>query len=154
QHEAAQTCRRAIAIREKLRDDFPHDAEHQRRLGQEYVGLAEALVALGRTQEAEDALVRSLAVAKKLVADHAGVTPYPYLLAHRYQSLGLLLHDTNRPQEAADAFRQARKLFEDCVGQFPDDAKYQHSFAWFLGTCPAPQFRDGARAVEAAKRAL
>ena len=105
-HEAVQYCQRAVAIREKLRDDFPHDAEQQRRLGWEYKALSGALCDLGRTQEAEGALRKAVAVNQKLVADHPGVPPFPSDLAGSYTELGLLLHDTNRAQDAADVFRQ------------------------------------------------
>jgi eukaryotic-like serine/threonine-protein kinase len=152
--QAVETFQRAVAIREKLRDDFPRDAEYQRRLEVEYSGLAKALLALGRTQEAEDAHRRALAVVKKLVADHPGMNQYRYSSAWCYYDLGLLLSDTKRPQDAADAFRQARVAFDESAAKAPESAKFQGALAWFLATCPVPQFRDANRAVEAAKRAL
>jgi serine/threonine protein kinase/tetratricopeptide (TPR) repeat protein len=153
-NEAARYYQRAVALREKLRADFPDDAENQRRLSIEYVGLGRALLALGRTHEAEGAFRQGLMLAKKQADAHPGVLPYPRSLAWRYFALGLLLHQTKRPQDAADAFGQAQKLFEATAAKFPDDPNSQGSLAWFLSTCPAPQFRDATRAVEAAKRAV
>jgi serine/threonine protein kinase/tetratricopeptide (TPR) repeat protein len=152
--QAVQTCQRAVAIREKLRDDFPQDFEQQRRLVTEYGGLAEALLVLGRTQEAEDARRQALAVAKKLVADHPGVPGNQYSLAGCYYALGLLLHDTKRLQDAADAFRQAQVLYEETAAKSPEVARFQTSLARLFAMCPATQFRDPIRAIEAAKRAL
>jgi serine/threonine protein kinase len=152
--EAARHYGSAVALHEKLRDDFPDDADHQRRLVLEYGGLGQVLVNLGRTQEAEAALRQSVAVGRKLVADHPGVDPYPSSLAASQFQLGLFLHDRNRADEAADAFRQARRLFEDTVARMPDNPRHQNYLAWFLVTCPAVQFRDGERAVAAARRAL
>ena len=112
------------------------------------------MLALGRTQEAEQALRRSVAIRQKLVDDHPGVEPHPHDLGWGYYHLGLLLHDTHRPHEAAEAFRQARELFEKVAKEFPDVADRQFVLAWLLATCPAPQFRDPERAVKAAKQAL
>jgi len=123
-------------------------------LGIEYDQLSEALQALGRTQEAEEALRRGLAIHQKLVADHPGVESHARDLGWRYFGLGLLLHDTHRPHEAAEAFRKARELFENLATEFPDIGRQQFALAWLLATCPATQFRDADRAVEAAKRAL
>ncbi len=53
---------RAIAIHEKLIDDFPDVAEHQRRLGWVYSALGDSLLALERDSEAFDAFRRSLTV--------------------------------------------------------------------------------------------
>jgi serine/threonine protein kinase/tetratricopeptide (TPR) repeat protein len=152
--EAARHYGSAVAIREKLRDDFPDDADHQRRLVLEYQGLGRVLVNLGRTQEAEATLRQSVAVGRKLVADHPGVDPYPSFLARAQFQLGLFLHESNRADEAADTFRQARRLFEETVARVPDNPRHQNDLAWFLVTCPAVQFRDGERAVAAARRAL
>ncbi|MEX2553622.1 MAG: protein kinase, partial [Actinomycetota bacterium] len=153
-HDAAQYYQRAIDIQEKQRDHFPDNKDEQRRLGIEYRQLSGALRAWGRTQEAEDAIRRSLEIRQKLIADHPGVEPHAIDLGRSYFDLGLLLHDTRRPQEAAEAFRQARELFEMVAKEFPDVADPQFALAWLLATCPAPQFRDPDRAVEAAQRHL
>jgi serine/threonine protein kinase/tetratricopeptide (TPR) repeat protein len=152
--QSVQTYERAVAIREKLRDDFPHDAEQQRRLEIEYSGFAEALLALGRIQEAEDMLRRALAVTKKLVADHPDDPGYRYSLAGCHYNLGLLLHDTKRPLDAVTAFRQARVLYEETVAKSPEVTRYQISLARLFAMCPATQFRNPNRAIEAANRAL
>jgi serine/threonine protein kinase/tetratricopeptide (TPR) repeat protein len=151
--EAASSYQNAVAIREKLRDDFPDNVDYQRRLVLEYEYLGQTLAKLGRTQEAEAALRQSVAVGEKLLADHPNVDPFPTSLARTQFELGLFLHDGNRPEEAADAFRRARQLFEDTVARAPDP-RHQNDLAWFLATCPAAQFRDGERAVAAARRSL
>jgi tetratricopeptide (TPR) repeat protein len=77
-------------------------------------------------------------------------------LAWEFYNLGVLLEDTNRPQEAADAFRDAKKLFEKAAADSPGAGAgpATRALAWFLADCPATQFRDPARAVELAKQAL
>src|SRR5262249_50685447 len=97
---------------------------------------------------------RSLATRQKLVDVHRGLEPYRSDLAGGYFRLGLLLHESNRPDEAAAAFRQARELYDKLGTDFPEDYHRQVQLAWFLATCPAVQFRQNDRAVAAAQRAL
>jgi tetratricopeptide (TPR) repeat protein len=68
--------------------------------------------------------------------------------------LGCLRQATNRPQEAAEDFRQGLALFEQRVAKHPDVPGSQSNLAWLLANCPATQFRDAARAVQLAKKAL
>lgn len=79
-------------------------------MGFEYDQLSQALRALDRSQEAEQASRRSLATRQKLVADHPGVEPHAMDLGWTEFNLGLLLHENHRPEEAAEAFRQVRDL--------------------------------------------
>jgi tetratricopeptide (TPR) repeat protein len=56
-----------------------------------------------------------------------------------------------RRAEARTAYGRVASL----AGEFNSaDSKSQASLAWFLATCPDPQFRDPGRAVELAKKAV
>jgi tetratricopeptide (TPR) repeat protein len=145
----------AVDIRQKIVDAFPGSVtEEHRRLVVEYGDLGQALIALGRTKEAEDALRRALANAKKLVTEHPGVPPFPQQLASASYDLGCLLEATGRSREAADAFRSALRIFESFVAESPEQPRRNHWLARVLATCPAPQFRDPQRAVQLSKKAL
>jgi tetratricopeptide (TPR) repeat protein len=154
--EALPLVNEVIAYREKVLDDFPNDYQTWRRLGIEYELLGECLAAVGRTDETERALRRSLEVTKKLVTDFRGApaTTTRYSLAWRHYNLGLFLQDAGKTAEAAALFRQAQRLFEECAAILPEGPSRTHALAWFLADCPAKQFRDPKRAVELAKKAL
>jgi tetratricopeptide (TPR) repeat protein len=153
--EAEKYYRMAVDTRQKIADAFPSSVtEQHRRLVIEYADLGKALIALGRTQEAEVALRRALANAKKLVSDHPGVPPFPQQLAWGFYDLACLLEATGRSQEAADSVRSALRIFESLVTEAPEQHRRNFWLAWVLVTCPAPQFRNPERAIELSKKAL
>jgi Zn-dependent protease/Tfp pilus assembly protein PilF len=55
--------------------------------------------------------------------------------------------------DQAGAYREAAADFEEAVRLGPDDAEAHNCLAWLLATCPAPEFRDGERALDVAYRA-
>ncbi len=153
--EAETLLREAIAFRERMIHDYPKSYDHWRRLVIERDTLGDCLLAMGRTKEAEETIRRTLAIRQKLPADFPETPPNSFDLAWSHYALGLLLQDTDRAQDAAEAFRDAKKLFEAEAAKNPDGrADALHALAFFLADCPASQFRDPARAVELAKRAL
>ena len=153
--EAETLFREAIAFRERSIHDYPKSYDHWRRLVIERNGLGDCLLAMGRMKEAEETIRRTLVIRQKLAADFPETPVNSYDLAWSHYALGLLLQDTDRPQGAAEAFRDAKKLFEAESAKNPGGrADALHALACFLADCPASQFRDPARAVELAKRAL
>lgn len=154
--DAIPLLHEVIAYREKFLDGFPNAFQTWRRLGMEYELLGECLVAVGRTDEAEPAMRRSLVVTKKLVTDFSGAptSRTSYHLAWRYYSLGLFLQDAGKIAEATEMFRQAQLVFEENAAKSPEEASRIHALASFLADCPAKQFRDPKRAVELSKKAI
>jgi tetratricopeptide (TPR) repeat protein len=112
---------------------------------------------MGQTKEAEETIRRTLAIRQKLAADfpETPADSYDFFWARSFDTLGRLLQDTDRAQDAAEAFRDAMKLFEaEAAKNRYEVEDAVHALALFLADCPATQFRDPARAVELAKRAL
>jgi tetratricopeptide (TPR) repeat protein len=66
-------------------------------------------------------------------------------------ALGNVLWAAGRRPEAAEAFRQAE---EEWRGGTRASAAQRNQRAWFLATCPDPQFRDPAAAVDLAQQAV
>jgi tetratricopeptide (TPR) repeat protein len=106
---------------------------------------------------------RALAPLPKLIETHP-VLPSPRLLqADIHMALGELT-GAKAPagqQTRADHFRKARdvltKLADDLPGGAPSPGEpgmNQNTLAWLLATCPDHKFRDPARAVELATRAV
>ena len=61
--------------------------------------------------------------------------------------LAVVLGATNQPQEAAQVYRTVLELA-------PQSAVAHNNLAWFLVTCPDPKFRDPAKAVKLAQKAV
>ena len=153
--EAEKYYRLAVEARQNAARDFPNAvAEDQRRLELEYASWGFTLFALGRTQEAEDALRRRLTLVRKLASDHPGTPPFPNHLTWASYDLGLLLQATGRPEEAAELFRGGISALEELAAKPPDNASDKIEASWALSICPAPQFRDPSRAVAFAKQGL
>ena len=70
----------------------------------------------------------------------------------RYR-LGLALWQKGEPGGAIEPFRDAIAAYSAAVDHSPD-ARALNNLAWALATCPHAQFRDGARAVGLARRAV
>jgi tetratricopeptide (TPR) repeat protein len=65
-----------------------------------------------------------------------------------------LLAETGRAREAEEAFHLAFALGERLAAEYPDDYGLLNDLAWDLATHPIAQFRDPAKAVELARRAV
>ncbi len=97
---------------------------------------------------------QALDVLSGLTAKSPGLSKARRLLADVHVALGAVV-----PAGAADHFRAARDLLTALVADSPDGGpglpgENENDLAWFLATCPDPQFRDPARAVELARRAV
>jgi serine/threonine protein kinase/tetratricopeptide (TPR) repeat protein len=152
--EAERLYRQALAVREKLVDDFPSVPSYRRQVWLVNTFLADMLCATNRAKEAEEVYRRGVVIAEKMLADQPHDVKLPANLGNVYNSLGWLLHATNRPQEAADAFRRAQELYEKAVAERPQAPICLFNLADFLANCPATQFRDPSRAVQVAQKVL
>lgn len=56
-------------------------------------------------------------------------------------------------ERAAGSYHAALADYSEAIRLEPDYAPAWNSLAWLLATCPKPEVRNGARAVEAAKKA-
>jgi tetratricopeptide (TPR) repeat protein len=70
-----------------------------------------------------------------------------------YRELAAAFEQGGRAKEAEAAYREALALSERLLAIVPDKPKSQNDVAWYLATCPVPQLRDPARAVELARKA-
>ncbi|MBN2562894.1 MAG: tetratricopeptide repeat protein [Phycisphaerae bacterium] len=113
----------AMHFSEALRHD-PHNAAS-------HYGLGELLARQGRLEEA----VRHLSLAVQIEPDYASA----------HYSLGKVMFSLNRIDESIRHLSLA-------VQYAPDDSEMLRDFAWILVTAPDPSRRDGARAVQLAKR--
>jgi serine/threonine protein kinase/tetratricopeptide (TPR) repeat protein len=114
----------------------------------------DALTTMERFDEAAEPARRIVEIRAKSVAASPKDRGRRKDLAWAHYELGNIMFAAGKDQEAADAYRPAFDLFEQLATEFPDVARHQDHLAYVLATCPAKQFRDGRRAVAAAKRVL
>ncbi|MEX2308095.1 MAG: protein kinase [Pirellulales bacterium] len=122
--EAEQYLRRALALQQKLADDFPAVADYRYDLLRSYKTLGWVLSRASRREEAETALRQAAAIADRLVADSPSVHYYQGTLAQTYSFLGQILIESGRLREGEDAYRQSISLLESLVADFPEVRKY------------------------------
>jgi predicted Zn-dependent protease len=137
-------------------------ARNSKGVGQDRYYLAQSLRSLATTLEVTDPPAaiqyhrRAAAFFRDLAADYPGKPECRQALADVHVALGTLC-----PQDATEHFRTARDLFAALAADLPDGnpapgspGENHNKLAWFLATCPDPQFRDPVRAIEAARRAV
>jgi serine/threonine protein kinase/Flp pilus assembly protein TadD len=89
----------------------------------------------------------------RLVRAHPEDPSYHSELAGTCALLGWLKHRTGAEAEATALFREAADHYGQAVESQPLPL-FLNNFAWFLATCPQSSFRDAARAISLAQRAV
>jgi tetratricopeptide (TPR) repeat protein len=145
--EAEQSYQEALKLLDRLVKQFPESAYGRGALAQTLAGLADLLKALGRRREAEEIRRRVIRHYETLRADFPEDPHHRRGLVLSYLERVSLLWELGRQTEAAEPFRKALELD-------PEDPAVNNELAWFLATSPELLLRDGARAVELAKKAV
>ena len=108
--------------------------------------LARFYIQQGKLHEAEQALRQGLRSPNMQPSDISG---FPKI----YRELAAAFEQGGGAKEAEAAYREAVALSERLLAIVPDNPNFQKDVAWYLATCPVPQLRDPARAVELARKA-
>src|SRR5262249_4342695 len=148
--EAEESDRQALEAVQQLVADYPDLPYYQELLGWTWDCLCFGRECLGQVQKEEEAGRQGLAAYDKLMKAFPTLPRYQNQALGTQQSLAELLWSTGRRAEATELFRQIRD-WTDRVS--PEDAAGHDCRAYFLATCPDPQFCNPRRAVELAKRA-
>jgi tetratricopeptide (TPR) repeat protein len=167
---------RALRADRQYRRGLAARPGRRRELAGRMVGLAAAVVALLAVGlSLWDGYLQVLVVypsvrqmvlrADRYIPHRRGPDPRPLPPAVRrgYDALGeaqVFLED-RRYREARRAYFEAWKQFELAAEDFPRRREYRearaqahNNLAWFLATCPDPQYRNPRRAVELAERGV
>jgi tetratricopeptide (TPR) repeat protein len=147
--EAEKAYREELAVRQKqvpLVDIFAWNVAYAHNC------LGQVLAESGQLPEAEKAYLQALTLLQALKPDDPTKWLRLQELARCQHGLGDVLWATGRPKEAAEGYRQALEHLEKLADS--GSAKYLQSLAWFLVTCPEPQFCDAGRAVRLAQKAV
>jgi serine/threonine protein kinase/tetratricopeptide (TPR) repeat protein len=148
---AEEAGQRGLALAKQLVAESPQVPTYRELLGWQYEGIGRSWEQTGRRPETEAAYRQAVAAYEQLVKDYPTVARYRVGVIEARLRLGEVLWDTGRPAEAAEVYRPIIALGDKLS---PEDLACQDLFAWFLATCADPQFRDGRRAVEVAKKVV
>jgi serine/threonine protein kinase/tetratricopeptide (TPR) repeat protein len=149
--EAEGAGREALEVIQKLAADFPDVPYYLELLAWTWDELGHGRQCLGQLDKEEAAWRQELAAYDKLAQAFPTIPRYRNLILQTQQHLTELLWSAGRRSEAAEVFRQMRD-WTDRVNA--EDGAGHDVRAWFLATCPDPQFHDARLAVELAKRAI
>jgi serine/threonine protein kinase len=127
--EAVIGYREAIALRQKLADDFPGIPKHRQDLALYHALLGQVFAGLGKQQERETALRQALALRERLAADFPDEAEYRFDEAIGHYDLGGLLHDQGKYGEAEASYRQALALYDQLMAVSPAVSKYRRNMA-------------------------
>jgi eukaryotic-like serine/threonine-protein kinase len=159
--EATSEFRQALALQEQLAAAFPQDPDylHEQARAWNFLGI----VLRGQPGEVEAALGhhrRALALCGRLVAEFPDQPAYRGELVRSHYSLGNALAIAGRCPEAEQAFQEALTASRPDIDKSPDPAyrgqraSILNDLAWLLAACPDEPFRDPARALASARKAV
>jgi serine/threonine-protein kinase len=145
--EAEKLFMAGVAEAENLVNKFPALPDYQSALADSHHYLANVRAGTGRLDDAERAFRASVATWQKLARTFPNVPGYRDDLAAARRDLMTLLLMRDRYGEVDAEYRAA--LLED-----PDQPQLQEGYARFLASYPDAHYRDAARAVGLAKKAV
>jgi tetratricopeptide (TPR) repeat protein/tRNA A-37 threonylcarbamoyl transferase component Bud32 len=146
----------ALAIWQKLADDFPAVAAYRQGAARSYNSAGGLLAGRNEADRATEQFREALAIQQKLADDFPGVAEYRQDLANSHNNLGLLLANRNQADRAAEQYRKVLDIQQKLADDFPDVPGYLLELARShnnLGTLLAGRGQTD-RAVEQHRRAL
>jgi len=110
---------------------------------------------MGRRDEAEIAFRKAVKFQETWVDKSGGSNRNANSsLADALYEYGEFLDNARRPEEAAAAFRRSIALYENLAAEYPGLTRIKVAVTRYCSLCPAPQFRDEARAILLARQLL
>jgi tetratricopeptide (TPR) repeat protein len=148
--------REAIDLWARFVADFPDKLLGRVNLATDHKNLASLLTEAGQWPDAKGHFLHGLQVQAETAAAFPEEPDQRLKLAVAHTDFGRRLLQRDDPAAAADQFRQARDVWTRLVeiARPAEVGTAANALAWFLATCPDPQFRDPARAVEWARKAV
>jgi tetratricopeptide (TPR) repeat protein len=112
---------KAIEIWERLSQSYPEVPEHRENL---VMALHELAQRLGRQAEAQELVVRELALTEQLFAQYPNVPHYRVRLASAWKYRGDFLQSVGKKRQAGEAFRRQFEVAKALFKEFPTVANY------------------------------
>ena len=126
--ESEAEFRKALAIEQKLADDYPAVAEFRSSLayGHNTVG---SMLSARKPSEAEAELRTALAIQQKLVDDYPAVTGFRVILAKIRMNLAYVLSNTGKSSEAEAEYGKALAIHQKLADDNPAVTAFRSSLA-------------------------
>ncbi len=130
--EALADWRKVLAIRQKLADANPADAQFQQSLASIHNNIAVLVNETGKSEEVLTEHRKALAIRQKLADANPAVTEFQQFLAMSHNNIGVVLAGTETPEEGLTEHRKAlavRQKLADAnpaVTQFQSDVAMSH----------------------------
>jgi serine/threonine protein kinase len=107
----------------------------------------------GERSKARAAHRKAIVQFEELIKEHPDNSVYHQELALAFYTLGSELHEDRQTAQAAAFFHKALQQYDLALKGEPNFRVY-NNYAWALATCPQTRFRDAARAVPLARKAV
>src|SRR5262249_12525249 len=115
--EAEQACRAALAIRQKLAEDFPAVPEHRANYATSLATLGLVLHQSGQLQETELTYRQAMVVLEELIAQFPNVDGYAVKLGGSYGKFGTLMYETGRTEVSLEWYAKAIRTLRAVLGR-------------------------------------
>jgi serine/threonine protein kinase len=146
---------RAVAYAVRVVQEWPGEPAFRRRLAATRRDYGILLFEQGRQKEALEQYRQSVEMLEELENQFPDVPDNQDALCDSLDPLAELYYVQGDRQKAADLYRQIIDIREHLATQRPEDSTHCGCLAWFyVGTCIDPRFRNSARAVVLAEKAL
>ncbi|HEV3340145.1 MAG TPA: serine/threonine-protein kinase [Pirellulales bacterium] len=154
--EAMVSCRKALAIWQKLVDANPANTEFQQKLGWGHYNIGLVLKDAEKPAEAMEAHRKALAIQQKLADANPAVTEFQRDLARSHYNIGYLLSQTENAAEALQANQKALAIFQKLAEANPAVTEFQQQLAATHGRIGILLSRTGKpeEALLASRKAL
>jgi serine/threonine protein kinase/tetratricopeptide (TPR) repeat protein len=155
QSRAAETnYNRSLEFWTRVVHDWPAEPRQRWKLANLEQALGTLLFEMGRRPEAVQHYRRSIDLFLKLEAESPGARDNQDDYSDSLRLMGDLLLAEGEREKAAEHYRKALALREGLVARYPENAIDAGNLAWFLAACADPRFRNPARAIPFAQRAV
>jgi tetratricopeptide (TPR) repeat protein len=152
--QARSLLERAVAAQRVALAQRPRRAEYRHQLAVTLANLAAVKARLWDPDGAEESYRQSAAVAEPLADDFPRALSYRGELAVTLNDLGDLLFARGRRWDAGRFYERVLEQGNKLAAEPAAAPGVCRDLAWFLATCPEPRFRDAARALTLARRAV
>jgi len=108
---------------------------------------------IGAYAESREASRRTVAIQEERLAKWPDQVGLLTNLATTHWSIGNSFFAEGKHAEAVPSFHKSISVWERCLRLEPGNGRIANLLAWLLATCPCPEVREPARAVDLAKTA-
>jgi tetratricopeptide (TPR) repeat protein len=114
---------------EKLMEEYPNVAFYREAVAAAYLDRGELQLLLGRPEPATAELTKSLAVSRELIDKFGALSASMLIRGQTFLSLGRARAAAGKPDEAAEQWTKAAKVFELALKVDPDNVHHRRGFA-------------------------